>query len=83
VPKFFFHIDGDQDPEGTELESLPVAKCQAVQMAGELICEQADRFWDNAEWTMMVTDETGLSLFQLHIVGIEAAAISARAPAAA
>ena len=76
MPRFFFHIDGDEDSGGTELESLPTAKCHAVKLAGELICEQSDSFWDTAEWTLAVTDESGLLLFQLQIVGLDSAAIS-------
>ena len=75
MPRFHFHLDGDPDEHGIELQDVATAKCEAVQYAGRHICDQADRFWDKAEWTLTVTDEKGLTLFQLHIIGTETAAI--------
>lgn len=72
MPRFYFHTDGQQDREGTDLDSVAVAKCQAIKMAGTIVCDEADAFWDKAEWTMTVADETGLTLFQLCIVGTDA-----------
>jgi hypothetical protein len=45
-------------------------------MAGTIVCEEADTFWDKAEWIMPVTDVTGLTQFQLCIVGTDAPIIS-------
>lgn len=77
MPRFFFNIGNKKDREGTALESVAAAKCQAIKMAGTIVCEEADTFWDKAEWTMTVTDDTGLTQFQLCIVGIDAPIISA------
>ena len=76
MPRFYFHIDDKKDREGTDLESLAVAKCEATKMAGTIVCEEANSFWDKAEWTMTVADDTGLTLFQLCIVGTDAPIIS-------
>jgi hypothetical protein len=78
MPKYFFNSEDHQDDEGTELDSLAVAKCQAIKMAGEIICDAADTFWDKAEWTLTVTNESGLTLFQLSIVGTDAMALWSR-----
>jgi hypothetical protein len=39
-----------------------------------VICDSAGDFWDKEEWKMTVTNETGLTLFCLHFLGIDAPA---------
>lgn len=73
--RYHFNVDNgtaDPDDDGTELASLAAAKCEAVKMAGRMICEAAGEFWDSAEWTMTVADTQGMTLFTLQIVGTEA-----------
>ena len=72
MPVFHFHTDKDHDVDGIELPDLASAKCEAVKLAGRLICDEADLFWTKAEWSMTVTDDRGLTLFQLQIVGTDA-----------
>ena len=82
MPLYHFNIDGSvegPDRDGTELDSLEVAKCEAIKLAGQVICESAGRFWDRAEWSMTVTDERGLALFTLHVVGTESPSTHAHA----
>ena len=75
MPRYFFHVDGStSDTVGVELDSFAVAKCEAVKVAGQLICENASVFWDTHDFTMNVADDAGLTLFSLMFVGIEAAA---------
>lgn len=76
MPRFHFNIEDNstRDLEGVELESLAVAKCEAVKTAGNMICEAANEFWDHSEWNMTVCDESGLTLFALHFMGTEAPA---------
>ena len=75
MPRYYFHTeDSGADPEGIELDSLAVAKCEAVKTAGAMICEAAGEFWDRSEWNMTVSDARGLTLFTLHFMGIEAPA---------
>jgi hypothetical protein len=86
MPQYFFHIeDGTSavDPDGFELKDLAEAKCEAVIMAGRMICDASKEFWDRAEWQMTVTDDTGLTLFMLDIIGTEAPASVARVHSAA
>jgi hypothetical protein len=45
-----------------------------------MICDEADQFWDKAEWNMTVTDDRGLTLFQIHILGTEAPASRGAGP---
>jgi hypothetical protein len=86
MPRYHFNVEDGQstvDGGGTELESLEVAKCEAVKLAGRTICEAAGEFWDRSEWSMTVTDEDGLTLFTLHVVGTEAPSTRTQASAQA
>ncbi|MEA3063926.1 MAG: hypothetical protein QOJ27_354 [Sphingomonadales bacterium] len=81
MPRYFFHIeDGNmvRDDEGTELKDLAVAKCEAVKLAGQMICDSAKDFWENEEWKLTAANEDGLTLFCLHFVGIDAPAANGR-----
>jgi hypothetical protein len=51
-----------------EAENLVEAKCLAVKLAGQSICDGANKFWDTEEWKLTATDEAGLALFTLHFV---------------
>jgi len=77
VPRFFFQINGSPHDVGMDLPDIATAKCEAVRYAGRLICEEADRFWDKADFTMTVTDEGGLVLFSMILSGVDAPVISA------
>jgi hypothetical protein len=78
MPKFHFHLDDERDEQGLELADLAAAKCEALEFAARHICDAANAFWDREEWTLTVTNERGLTLLQLHIVGTQSAATSSR-----
>lgn len=80
MPKFFFHTDDLPDTDGVDLGGLAIAKCEAVKLAGRIICDGSSTFWDSAEWSMTVADEHGLTLFQLLIIGTDAPSIRAEHP---
>jgi hypothetical protein len=83
MPRYYFHVEdgtGMRDDEGCELADLAKAKCEAVEYAGKLICDYASDFWNHDGWHMRVTDETDLTLFELHFVGVESAAVLRREP---
>ena len=83
MPRFFFHIEYDglaHDDEGTELADLPIAKCEAVKLAGQMICDAAGGFWDKDEWKLSATNEEGMTLFSLHFIGVDAPAAGGREP---
>jgi len=74
VARFIFRFD--EGPEtAVDVESIAEAKCEAVRFAGRLICDSAERFWDAAGFQLEVTDEDGLLLFTLQMIGTEAPAI--------
>jgi hypothetical protein len=68
-------VDTPFQCEGAELKNLVAAKCEAVKLAGRLICDAGDTFWDRAEWQLTVTDQVGLTLFDLNFHGWESAAV--------
>lgn len=81
MPRYFFHIEDGlttRDEEGIELKDVSVAKCEAVKLAGQMICDSAGSFWDRQEWKQTATNEGELTLFCLHFVGIEAPAAMVR-----
>ena len=78
MPKFHFHLDDQRDEQGIELPDLAAAKCEALEFAARHICDAANAFWDTEEWTLSVTNERGLTLLQLQIVGTQSAATSSR-----
>lgn len=79
MPQFHFHLDDVRYEEGRELPDLAAAKCKALELAARHICDAANAFWDREEWTLSVTDERGLTLMQLHIVGTQSAALAPKA----
>lgn len=74
MPRFFFHVhDGANipDKEGTELGDWRNAQHEAIKLAGRVIADDAKRLRLGEDWSMEVTDETGLVLFRLdfHVSG--------------
>ena len=74
MPRYFFNVDDLPDDEGVEMTDLATAKCEAVKMAGMIVCEEAATFVDKPSWRITVTDATGCSLFRLTIEGSDASA---------
>ena len=68
MPRYFFHvIDGKKliDNEGTELSGLRQARAEAIWLAGAILRDEGDTFWNGTEWHMNVTDASGLSVLKL------------------
>jgi hypothetical protein len=55
------------DKLGVELASLTQARKEATVLAGELLRDRPDAFWDVQAWRMTVQDETGLTLFVIEV----------------
>jgi hypothetical protein len=74
---YHFNVhDGTAYPDalGTECATLQDARVEAVRRIGRLLAEEAARFWTGDEWTMDVTDPTGLNLFTLTFMATNSAA---------
>ena len=68
MPRYYFHvIDGRDiiDSEGTELADLREARIEAIQLAGSILRDEGDKFWNGEEWHMNVTDASGQSVLKL------------------
>lgn len=80
MPRFYFHTNNPaeglvQDDEGIDFASIHEAKCEAVAYAGRLLCDVAEQFWDHADFELTVTDDQGLILFVMRVVGSVAPAV--------
>lgn len=70
MARYFFNVyDGDSptDTEGTELPDGQQARREAIRMAGLILLNEGERLQTGDGWTMEVTDESGLVLFQLGV----------------
>jgi hypothetical protein len=68
MPRYFFHvIDGHDiiDNEGSEMSSLKEARTEAIRLAGSILRDEGDTFWNGTEWHMNVTDAAGQSVLKL------------------
>jgi uncharacterized protein DUF6894 len=72
MPRYFFHTKNPKkDAEGREFADIATAKCEAVRYAGQFLRDVAEDFWKDANVEMTVTNERGLVLFTMQIVGRE------------
>lgn len=79
MSRFFFHSNNCaersvQDDEGFEFASLHDAKCQAVAFAGRALADTGQKFWDDKDFELTVTDDRGYILFNIRVTGTEAPA---------
>jgi GTP-dependent phosphoenolpyruvate carboxykinase len=68
MPRYFFNvIDGRSiiDNQGSELAGLKEARVEAIQLAGAILRDEGDTFWNGQEWHMDVTDASGQSVLKL------------------
>jgi hypothetical protein len=77
MPRYFFHTaDGsrERDTEGTELANYREARAVAIQHAGELLTHEPEHLWHDSDFRIEVTDETGLILFTVIMLAVDAPA---------
>jgi hypothetical protein len=78
--RYHFHLeDGGvlEDEEGVELADLDAARCAAVRLLAEVLCDQPERFWTSETCQVTCTDEGGLVLFTVQMVATHAPAAPA------
>lgn len=74
MPSYHFEVEGRAHaggPKVLELSDLVEAKREALKLAGTLIADASETFWDKPEWMLIVRDDAGLTLFQLQVRGAE------------
>lgn len=82
MPRYFFHVsDGSElpDHDGVELPGPGAARRQATALLGRLMAAAPEDVWNGDDWQVRVEDQSGLVLFSIHIVTVDAA--SPRGPA--
>ena len=70
MSRYFFHVqDGTDRPDhdGVELPSDDAARAEAVVTMGEALKDLDGRFWQSAEWRMVVQDITGATVCTLKV----------------
>lgn len=75
MPSYCFRIGDDAGHDCADYDDIAAAKCAAIEIAGTMVCDESETFWDQREWTMTVSTPAGLTLFQILIVGIDAPAL--------
>lgn len=83
MPIFHFNVHGDQSQaEGVDLASVADAKNTAIRYVARLLTDHAPAFWQSGHIGLSVSDDTGLMLFSIEIVGTDAPAIRVELPQA-
>lgn len=78
MPRYHFNLmDGEKEPDKVEslLEGVEQARLQAAQLFGELLRDRPEKFWQDREMQVEVTDDQGMILFVLQITAVEAPAL--------
>ncbi|WP_375460007.1 DUF6894 family protein [uncultured Enterovirga sp.] len=68
MPRFFFHVRDSAefiDDVGIELVDSDDARAKAVRASGEMLTDLSGQFWNDEDWRMWVTDETGKTVCAL------------------
>ncbi len=71
MKRYHFKADGQSDLKGVRLADLAAVKCEAAKVAASIVVAAADDDWQRREWTVTVTDDFGMKLLELRIVGSE------------
>ncbi|WP_424139106.1 DUF6894 family protein [Roseomonas chloroacetimidivorans] len=75
MPRYFFHIQDSQslaDKEGTEIGGLKEAREEAVRLAGQMLRDGAQQFWEDGKWRLDVASPAGVVLFTIVVAAFDA-----------
>lgn len=74
---FYDMVNGAKcvDEDGVEHPDFLSAKAEAVRFFGETLIHQADNFYGQDEWKVIVRDDAGLTLLTFVFLMIESPAI--------
>jgi hypothetical protein len=81
MSKYHFHLCSSHDSydhEGTELDDLEAAKCHAVKLIADVLCDRPGEYWKAEVYRVTATDENRLILFTVEMMSVDAPAIRAR-----
>lgn len=77
MPRYFFHTQSDtrlSDDVGVDLLGPLQARHEAIRSLGEMLEDFPQPFWGSRPWTVTVTDDTGLVLWEINVDGTASAA---------
>ena len=77
MPLFHFQVRTESHvllTEAIDLADSDQARVEAARRVGDLLKEHAGRLWQDEDWRMDVTDDTGLILFVLQVSAMKAPA---------
>lgn len=74
---YFNFSDGHEidDTIGTELADVRAAKAEAIHLLSAMLRRNGDSFWRHDEWRIEVQDSQHLTMFCIHVCGLDAPAI--------
>lgn len=81
MARYFFHLTSTHDTpdtEGAELEHVEAARCHAVKMIADVLCEAPAEYWKAEVYRVTVTDESRLILFTVEMISMDSAAAPPR-----
>ena len=62
------------DTLAVERSDLTALRTELARFVGELLKEHAEQLWEDRDWRVDVTDDTGLILYVMHIFATDSAA---------
>ena len=81
MPQFYFSVQDGRDVvnvDSLELPDFDAARIRAVQRAAALLQTHAERFTPDVDWSVKVTDATGLILLTVDLTLSHSAAVNQR-----
>lgn len=75
VPRFYFKIDGDPVVAEVDLETVAIAKREAIRLAGSIIRDEANKACLYRQWGLKLSDEKDRTFFYIGITATASPAI--------
>ncbi len=74
---YFNFTDGHaiDDQIGTDLADVRAAKAEAINLLSAMLRSNGTNFWRHDEWRIEVQDSQHLTMFCIHVSGLDAPAI--------
>lgn len=70
--RFFFHTQTDArhtDIEGSDFPTYVEARKAAIKTCGQMMQDAPEVFWGSRPWSVTVTVESGLIMWEIHLDG--------------
>jgi uncharacterized glyoxalase superfamily protein PhnB len=77
MPRFYFHMQTDTrhtDVDGADYDTYAEARKAAIQTCGQMMQDAPETFWGSRLWSVTVTDDAGLIMWEIQLDGQSTAA---------